>query len=194
MKEIAKQLLDEGVVRVVANSEQPVIGNRGAELNHFDFLASVYGDGDVSYNIVFYLESVVGKILEQSGTSLSEGAIVSACNNAIGLGFVTAFDCLEVPFAFVQKQASEQGDKCYISGAKIGATHRVVIITDVVRTGKTALEVVKAVRDTGAEVVAVVAVINCNNPDVKKAFDAYGVMLDSLTDFIEVLEAADDEI
>lgn len=119
-------------------------------MNHFDFLASVYGDGDVSYNIVFYLESVVGKILEQSGIRLSEGAIVSACNNAIGLGlvtafnclvapFVTAFDCLVAPFAFVQKQASEQGDKCYISGAKICATHRVVIITDVVRTGKTAL-------------------------------------------------------
>lgn len=49
-------------------------------------------------------------------------------------------------------------------------------------------------RDTGAEVVAVVVVINCNNPDVKKAFDAHGVMLASVTDFIEVLEAADDEI
>ena len=194
MKEIAKQLLDAGVVRVVANSEQPVIGNWGAELNHSDFLASVYGDGDVSYNIVSYLESVVEKILEQSGTRLSEGAIVSACNNAIGLGFATAFDCLEAPFAFVQKQASKQGTKCQIVGAKICAAHRVVVITDVVRTGKTALEAVKAVRDSGAEVVAVVAVINCNNPDVEKAFGAQGMMLASLTDFAEVLDAANDEI
>jgi orotate phosphoribosyltransferase len=80
---------------------------------------------------------------------------------------------------FVRKQAKEHGTKSLIEGLPEGETlrgKRVVIVEDVTTTGASAIKAAEAVRAEGAEVVAVVTIVD-RQEGAGEAFTAAGLAL-----------------
>lgn len=83
---------------------------------------------------------------------------------------------------FVRKQAKEHGTRSLVEGLGPGETmagRRVVIVEDVTTTGGSALKAVEAVRDAGAEVVAVITIVD-RKEGATEAFTAAGLTFEPL--------------
>ncbi len=73
----------------------------------------------------------------------------------------------------VRKEAKAHGAKKKIEGS-VGNTSRVVIVEDVVSTGGSSMKAVEAVRETGARIIGVVAIVD-REMGGREAFEAQGI-------------------
>lgn len=73
----------------------------------------------------------------------------------------------------VRKEAKAHGAKKKIEGA-VGNTSRVVIVEDVVSTGGSSIKAVEAVRETGAQIIGVVAIVD-REMGGREAFETLGI-------------------
>ena len=67
---------------------------------------------------------------------------------------------------------------------------KVIVIEDLISTGKSSLKAVEAVRMAGAEVVGMVAMFTYGFPDAAEAFKAADVKLMTLSNYNAMLETA----
>lgn len=74
----------------------------------------------------------------------------------------------------VRKQAKGRGTDRLVEGARIGKSHRVLLIDDVVTTGGSILKAYDAVQATGAHIVAAVTLAD-RGDDARRSFDERGV-------------------
>ena len=65
-----------------------------------------------------------------------------------------------------------------------------VIIEDLVSTGKSSLQAVRAVRDAGCEVVGMVAIFSYEFPVAVEAFKDAGVELVTISNYSSLIDAA----
>jgi len=118
------------------------------------------------------VEAVKGRRVDMVG-GLEMGAVpvataVAAVSHAGGAP-LAAF--------FVRKQAKEHGTRSLVEGLAKGETmagKRVVIVEDVTTTGGSAMKAVEAVRADGAEIAAVVTIVD-RHEGAKEAFKAAGI-------------------
>ena len=97
-------------------------------------------------------------------------------------------DRLGLPFSYVRAKPKGHGKENRIEGA-VEAGARVVLVEDLVSTGGSALSAAKALREAGAEVVAVVAVFSYGFPEAESAFADAALPLETLTG-LDALAAA----
>ena len=74
----------------------------------------------------------------------------------------------------VRKEAKGRGTNRLVEGTRIGESHRVLLIDDVVTTGGSILKAYESVRATGADVVAAVTLAD-RGDDARRSFDERGV-------------------
>ncbi len=74
----------------------------------------------------------------------------------------------------VRKQAKGRGTDRLIEGTRIGESHRVLLIDDVVTTGGSILQAYEIVQATGAQVAAAVTLAD-RGDDARRSFDERGV-------------------
>jgi orotate phosphoribosyltransferase len=67
---------------------------------------------------------------------------------------------------------------------------QVLVIEDLISTGKSSLQVVDVLRQAGLEVVGMVSIFNYGFPQAQEAFDKAGVPLRSLTQYGTLIETA----
>ncbi len=79
----------------------------------------------------------------------------------------------------VRKAAKERGTKRRVEGAVLGAGVRVLVVDDVVTRGGSILDAYHAVRETGAEVVGVTALVD-RGPATSAIFADLGVPFQAL--------------
>jgi orotate phosphoribosyltransferase len=98
-------------------------------------------------------------------------------------------DQLKLPFIYVRPKPKEHGLGNQIEGAfQPGA--KVVIIEDLVSTGKSSLQVVEVLRAAGVEVVGMISIFNYRFETGRLTFEQSGVELISLTDYPTLLTLA----
>lgn len=96
---------------------------------------------------------------------------------------------LELPMVYVRSQAKAHGRENLIEGSlKEGS--RVVLVEDTISTGGSSLAAVRALREEGADVEAVLAIYTYGFGKAKKAFEEDGVPLHTLTDYDALIKAA----
>ena len=101
-------------------------------------------------------------------------------------------DRLEKPLVYVRSQAKGHGRGNMIEGRlKEGA--RVVLVEDLVSTGGSSLAAAEALRDAGADVLAVVAIFSYGLDAAAEAFAEAGVPLFTLSDYGALLDVAHTE-
>ena len=100
-----------------------------------------------------------------------------------------AADQLKLPFMYVRPKPKEHGLGNQIEGYYEPA-QQVLVIEDLISTGKSSLQVVDVLRQAGLEVVGMVSIFNYGFPQAQEAFDKAGVPLRSLTQYGTLIETA----
>jgi orotate phosphoribosyltransferase len=96
---------------------------------------------------------------------------------------------LELPMGYVRSSAKEHGLGNRIEG-RLEKGQKTVVIEDTISTGGSAVEVVEALREAGAEVLGIVSIFTYNMEKGKERLAAANVTNISLTDFDTVVEVA----
>jgi orotate phosphoribosyltransferase len=98
-------------------------------------------------------------------------------------------DQLKLPFIYVRPKPKEHGLGNQIEGFyEVGK--RVVVVEDLVSTGKSSLQVVDVLKNAGLEVEGMVSIFNYGFEEAKNAFEKYQLILKSLTDYDSLISLA----
>ena len=98
-------------------------------------------------------------------------------------------DMLNLPYVYVRSSPKDHGLENLIEG-DLRQGQKVVVIEDLVSTGKSSLKAVDAVRNAGGEVVGMLALFTYGFPVAEANFEEAGVKLITLSDYNTMLEVA----
>ena len=111
-------------------------------------------------------------------------ALAGVATAGIAWGAMAA-DQLKLPFAYVRPKPKEHGLGNQVEG-KLDRGQKVVVIEDLVSTGKSSLDICTVLRESGIEVLGLVSIFTYGFPVAKEAFEQAGIPFQSLTNY-EVL-------
>lgn len=100
-----------------------------------------------------------------------------------------AADQLKLPYIYVRPKPKEHGLGNQIEGF-FEAGKRVVVVEDLVSTGKSSLQVVDVLKNAGLAVEGMVSIFNYGFPEAKNSFEKYELRLKSLTDYDSLIALA----
>lgn len=112
------------------------------------------------------------------------GVAMGAVPHSAALGFH-----LGEPSVFVRKEAKTHGTQERISGGDV-AGKRVLLLEDMVTTGSSSLSGVAALREAGATVQDIVAIVSYGFAEAQQALHEAHIKLHTLTDFSTILAEA----
>ncbi|QPC81394.1 orotate phosphoribosyltransferase [Phototrophicus methaneseepsis] len=97
---------------------------------------------------------------------------------------------LQQPSVFVRKEAKEHGKKQRVEGGEV-ADKRVLLVEDLVTTGGSSLNGIEALRESGAMVTDLIAIVSYEFSQSAEAFAQAGITFHALTDFATILQIAE---
>ena len=115
-------------------------------------------------------------------------AIAGVATGGIAQGALVAQE-LGLPFAYVRSEAKKHGMGNQIEG-EIASGSSVVVVEDLVSTGKSSLLAVEALRAHGCDVKAMVAVFTYGLDIAARNFEQAKVPLYTLTEYNDLIECA----
>lgn len=114
--------------------------------------------------------------------------IAGVATGAIGIGILVA-EYLGLPFVYVRPDAKKHGRKNQIEGF-IQKGQNVVVVEDLISTGKSSLNAVKALKDAETNVKGMVAIFSYGFDIATKNFENDNVTLHTLSNYENLLEQA----
>jgi len=114
--------------------------------------------------------------------------IAGVATGAIAIGVLVA-DVMELPFVYVRPKPKEHGLKSQIEGY-LPEGKKVVVIEDLISTGKSSLSAVEALRKNGANVLGMVAIFSYLLPVAEVNFEQANCKLLTLSDYNVLLKEA----
>ena len=114
--------------------------------------------------------------------------IAGVATGAIAHGYLAA-DRLGLPFVYVRSGAKEHGLGNQIEGY-FEKGQKVVVIEDLISTGGSSLNAVKALRDAGCDVLGMLAIFTYQFAKASDAFKAESCRLDTLSNYTVLIETA----
>ena len=101
-------------------------------------------------------------------------------------------DFLELPFSYVRSSAKKHGRQNKIEG-HIPEGSKILVIEDLISTGKSSIEAVKDLRDAGYEVVGVLAIFTYEFQVASENFEKANCKFATLSNYTSLLEEAQNE-
>lgn len=179
----AKFLLQIKAVKL--NDESPFTWASGRK-------SPIYCDNRITLSYpeirTFIRQRFVDAILEQFG---DVDVIAGVATGGIAQGALVAQE-LGKPFVYVRSEEKKHGLTNQIEG-EIKSGQSVVVIEDLVSTGKSSLIAVNALREKGCNVKGMVAIFTYNLDVAKKNFEDADVVLRTLTNYDRLIEVAKEE-
>ncbi|NIK93164.1 orotate phosphoribosyltransferase [Mangrovimonas sp. CR14] len=114
--------------------------------------------------------------------------IAGVATGAIGIGMLVA-EYMGLPFIYVRPEAKKHGRQNQIEGHAEGGAN-VVVVEDLISTGMSSLNAVKALRDAHLNVKGMIAIFSYGFDISKKNFEKEQVTLSTLGDYETLLEQA----
>ena len=103
---------------------------------------------------------------------------------------VMAADLLKLPFIYVRSKPKEHGMGNQVEGV-LEKGQKVVVVEDLVSTGKSSLQVVDVLREQGAEVLGMCALFTYGFPVADEAFQKAGLPLYSISNYQALMEVCE---
>ena len=100
-----------------------------------------------------------------------------------------AADQLKLPYIYVRPKPKEHGLGNQIEGF-YAAGQKVLVIEDLISTGKSSLQVVEVLKQSGLQVIGMVSIFTYGFAAAEKAFKEAGVSYQSLTDYPTLINLA----
>ncbi len=114
--------------------------------------------------------------------------IAGVATGAIGIGIMVA-EVLGLPFIYVRPEPKSHGRQNQIEGY-LEPGQNVVVIEDLISTGKSSLNAVKALRSQQANVMGMVAIFTYGFSVATTNFEEDNVALNTLSDYDHLVEQA----
>ena len=114
--------------------------------------------------------------------------IAGVATGAIGIGILVA-QKLDLPFVYVRPEAKKHGRKNQVEG-KVMQNQKVVVIEDLISTGMSSLNAVKALKDLNLNILGMIAIFTYDFQISKINFSKENIHLDSLCDYSLLLKKA----
>ena len=144
----------------------------------------------------FIADSMSQIIKNKYGDDIS---IAGVATGAIAMGIMIA-ERLDLPYAYVRPEPKGHGLKNQIEG-KIDKNSSVIVIEDLISTGKSSLNAINAIKSDGYNVMGMMSIFSYNFEFANKKFDSEKITIDSLADYntlVEIIESkgelSDEEI
>ncbi|GAA4798821.1 orotate phosphoribosyltransferase [Litoribaculum gwangyangense] len=133
-----------------------------------------------------YIRETMGKHIERQYGK--PDVIAGVATGAIGIGMLVA-EYLGLPFIYVRPDAKGHGRKNQIEGFVEGGQN-VVVVEDLISTGKSSLNAVKALREAGVNVKGMVAIFTYGFDVAVENFKKENILLHTLSSYENLLEKA----
>ncbi|GAA4893540.1 orotate phosphoribosyltransferase [Flaviramulus aquimarinus] len=133
-----------------------------------------------------YIREIMGKHIEKEYGK--PDVIAGVATGAIGIGMLVA-EYLGLPFIYVRPDAKGHGRKNQIEGF-IERGQSVVVVEDLISTGKSSLNAVKALKEAGINVKGMVAIFTYGFDVSAKNFEKENIRLNTLSNYKNLLEKA----
>jgi orotate phosphoribosyltransferase len=114
--------------------------------------------------------------------------IAGVATGAIGIGILVA-EVLRLPFIYVRPQPKSHGRQNQIEGS-LSEGQTVVVIEDLISTGKSSLNAVQALKNGGADIMGMLAIFTYNFDVAKENFKTADVPLQTLSDYENLIQQA----
>lgn len=134
----------------------------------------------------FVREQIARQIEELYG---KPDVIAGVATGAIGIGMLVA-DYLNLPFVYVRPEAKGHGKQNQVEG-QLQKNQTVVVVEDLISTGKSSLNAVKALKEANAKVKGMLAVFTYDFEVAKENFKTENIDLHTLSDYNHLLSQAE---
>lgn len=115
--------------------------------------------------------------------------VAGVATGGIAIGALVAQE-MGLPFVYVRSSAKGHGMQNLIEGGTIEKGQNVIVIEDLISTGKSSLLAVKALKDAGANVKGLVAIFSYGFEESVQAFAKEKVPFHTLTNYNTLVEHA----
>ncbi len=131
---------------------------------------------------------VIGRLIWQmlpenteavAGLTLGADPIVSA------VSIVSAIENKPIPALIIRKKSKGHGTKAYIEGPSLNPSAKVVVLEDVVTTGKSALLAVERLQAAGYEVAEIIALVD-RQQGGRELYQSQGLKFQAIFDIKEL--------
>lgn len=178
--ETAKNLLQINAIKL--NPKNPFRWASG-------WKSPIYCDNRIALSFPEVRNYLTEKLVEQARAIYGDKFIVAGvATGAIGIGMLVA-NAMGLPFVYVRPEPKSHGRQNQIEG-QLDNGARVLVIEDLISTGKSSLGAVKALEDAGAEVLGMLALFTYNFDIANQNFTAAAVPLNTLSDYDHLLNEA----
>ncbi|SUJ28477.1 Orotate phosphoribosyltransferase [Sphingobacterium spiritivorum] len=135
-----------------------------------------------------YIRQKLAKLIQEEFGSVD--MISGVATAGIPQGVLVAQD-LGLPFTYVRSSAKDHGRQNLIEGEVVSG-QRVVVVEDLVSTGKSSLQAVKALREAGCNVVGLVSIFSYGFDEAVQNFGEAKCAFFSLCDYNALIQVAAD--
>ncbi len=177
---IAEYLLEINAIKL--SPDEPFTWTSG-------WRSPIYSDNRLSLshpNVRNYIKAALGKLIQEKFPAAQ--AVIGVATAGIAPGALAA-DELELPFGYVRSEAKKHGMGKQVEG-DIMPAQKVVVVEDLVSTGKSSLQAVEALRAFGCEVLGMVSIFTYGFEAANHAFEEAGCPYFSLSDYKVLIELA----
>ncbi len=133
-----------------------------------------------------FLKEKIAKLVEEKYGK--PDVIAGVATGAIAIGVLVAQE-LGVPFVYVRPEPKKHGRKNQIEG-HLESGQNVVVVEDLISTGKSSLNAIKALKESGATVKGMVAIFSYGFSIASEAFEEFNLDFTTLSNYEELLEQA----
>ncbi|HUR10240.1 MAG TPA: orotate phosphoribosyltransferase [Flavitalea sp.] len=179
-KAVAEKLLQINAIKL--NAEQPFTWASG-------WKSPIYCDNRRVLSFPYIRDFIKSEMCNLIFSEFAAADLVAGVATAgIPWGAMAA-DQLKMPFVYVRPKPKEHGLGNQIEGF-YEEGQKIVIVEDLVSTGKSSLQVVEVVRQAGLHVSGMVSIFTYGFPVAEEAFKAQGVAYRSLTNYPVLIDLA----
>jgi orotate phosphoribosyltransferase len=179
---LAKYLLEVKAVKI--SPDEPFTWTSGLR-------SPIYCDNRVLLSYPEIRSFLKTQLAAAARTHFSDATAVSGVATAgIAHGALLA-DALNLPFSYVRPEPKKHGLKNQIEG-RLEPNGKILVVEDLISTGKSSLAAVKALQDAGAEICGMLALFSYNFPETADKFHDAGIRLHTLCDLDRLLPVAAD--
>jgi orotate phosphoribosyltransferase len=147
----------------------------------------IYCDNRKALSYPFIRDYIKSELCNEVFEGYPEADLICGVATAGIAWGVMAADQLKLPYIYCRSEAKTHGLGRQIEGY-FEPGMKVVVVEDLVSTGKSSLQVVDVLRENGLEVVGMVAIFTYGFSEAATAFKTAGIELKTLTDYPALLE------
>ena len=151
----------------------------------------IYCDNRICLSFPKIRDFLANSIAKEIKKNISNNFIIAGvATGAIGIGMLVA-NKLNAPFIYVRPEKKKHGRKNQVEGT-LNKNEKVIVIEDLISTGKSSLNAVDAIQNNGAKVIFMIALFTYGFEIAKENFRNKNIELKTLCDYKNLIETAKD--